>query len=79
MINSQKIKKHEEYKQIAICSYDINKHQLPQGYNLEGISTKDNGFYGEKCAGRYNVSGYTRDDGTRVSSYTRTCGAKHSG
>ena len=34
--------------------------------------TKDNG-----CIGSYSVSGYTRSDGTQVSSYTRTCGAAH--
>ena len=33
---------------------------------------KDNG-----CIGSYSVSGYTRSDGTQVSSYTRTCGAAH--
>lgn len=37
------------------------------------------GYHGENCAGTYRVSGYTRDDGTKVSSYTRTCGAKHLG
>ena len=31
------------------------------------------------CAGTYRVSGYTRQDGTEVSSYMRTCGAKHEG
>jgi len=29
------------------------------------------------CAGTYPVSGYVRKDGTEVSSYMRTCGAKH--
>jgi len=29
------------------------------------------------CVGSYPVSGYTRSDGTKVSSYTRSCGAKH--
>ena len=29
------------------------------------------------CVGSYPVSGYTRSDGTEVSAYTRTCGAKH--
>lgn len=29
------------------------------------------------CVGSYNVSGYTRSDGTSVSDYTRTCGAAH--
>ncbi len=32
-----------------------------------------------QCVGSYEVSGYTRDDGTKVDSYTRTCGAKHLG
>lgn len=31
----------------------------------------------EGCAGTYPVSGYTRDDGTKVSGYVRTCGAAH--
>ena len=31
------------------------------------------------CAGSYSVSGYTREDGTKVAGYTRTCGAKHNG
>lgn len=31
------------------------------------------------CVGSYQVSGYTRADGTEVKGYTRTCGAKHSG
>ena len=31
----------------------------------------------DNCPGRYMVSGYTRKDGTEVSSYERTCGAKH--
>ena len=29
------------------------------------------------CAGTYRVSGYKRQDGTEVSSYMCTCGAKH--
>lgn len=29
------------------------------------------------CAGTYSVSGYTRSDGTKVSSYERTCGVHH--
>ena len=33
----------------------------------------------KNCAGTYKVSGYTRDDGTKVDSYWRTCGAKHEG
>lgn len=33
----------------------------------------------KKCAGTYKVSGYTREDGTKIDSYWRTCGAKHEG
>ena len=33
----------------------------------------------KNCAGTYKVSGYTREDGTKVDSYWRTCGAKHEG
>lgn len=31
----------------------------------------------KNCAGTYKVSGYKREDGTKVDSYWRTCGAKH--
>lgn len=34
---------------------------------------------GSGCAGTYQVSGYTRADGTEVASYFRTCGAHHIG
>ena len=34
---------------------------------------------GSECAGTYPVSGYTREDGTEVSGYMRTCGAAHAG
>ncbi len=30
-----------------------------------------------ECAGTYYVKGYTRQDGTQVSGYQRTCGAAH--
>ena len=33
----------------------------------------------QNCAGTYKVSGYVREDGTKVDSYWRTCGAKHEG
>ena len=33
----------------------------------------------KNCAGTYKVSGYVREDGTKVDSYWRTCGAKHEG
>lgn len=31
----------------------------------------------KQCVGSHQVSGYTREDGTEVKGYTRTCGAKH--
>lgn len=34
-------------------------------------------YSGSGCAGTYQVSGYTRNDGVEVSSYYRTCGASH--
>lgn len=33
--------------------------------------------HSSNCAGTYSVSGYTRGDGTKVSSYERTCGVHH--
>lgn len=41
-------------------------------------------FWGErkkskKCAGTYPVKSYVKEDGTKVSGYQRTCGAKHAG
>ena len=42
--------------------------------NISGKSNSQTG-----CVGSYQVSGYTRADGTEVKSYTRTCGAKHTG
>ena len=33
----------------------------------------------KNCAGTYPVRGYKRSDGTEVSAYMRTCGAKHVG
>ncbi|MCM1265611.1 MAG: hypothetical protein NC200_05365 [Candidatus Gastranaerophilales bacterium] len=42
---------------------------------------KDKSDTGEavQCAGTYRVSGYIRSDGIKVSSYERTCVAKHMG
>ena len=44
--------------------------------NSSGTSSMSNG---SECVGSYQVSGYTRSDGTEVSGYTRTCGAAHLG
>ena len=43
-------------------------------------NTSEKQFHTQKgCVGSYQVSGYTRSDGTEVKGYTRTCGAKHAG
>ena len=47
---------------------------ISNGVNDKGKSSSQKG-----CVGSYQVSGYTRSDGTDVKSYTRTCGAKHTG
>ena len=41
--------------------------------------SKQNFIVPKGCAGTYPVSGYIRNDGIKVSAYTRTCGAKHTG
>lgn len=43
------------------------------------IPKKNNSNKTTGCVGSYPVSSYTRSDGTKVSGYTRTCGAKHRG
>jgi len=66
----------------------IKEPAPPEGYSPigEAISSSfatpisrsvNNYMTREGCAGTYPVSGYTRADGTEVSGYTRTCGAKH--
>ena len=51
---------------------DIKKHQNLLYRINNKIKNKVS-----KCVGSYPVSGYTREDGTKVDSYIRTCGAKH--
>ena len=50
------------------------KAGVNSGVNNGGSSHSQKG-----CAGSYQVSGYTRADGTKVEGYTRRCGAKHAG
>lgn len=50
------------------------KLNIPNDNKLQKQSHTQKG-----CVGSYQVSGYTRADGTEVKSYTRTCGAKHAG
>lgn len=52
------------------------EHYLRTGRRMP-ITMPSLGMHSDNCAGTYPVQGYTRDDGTKVSSYTRTCGAKH--
>ena len=50
--------------------------------NISGVNSrvnnKSNSQSQKGCDGSYHVSGYTREDGTKVEGYTRTC-YKHSG
>ena len=50
------------------------KLNIPKGEKSQKQTHSQKG-----CVGSYQVSGYTRADGTDVKSYTRTCGAKHTG
>ena len=69
---SQNLKKHKNIfnrvknKIDYIASDYIEK--LDNNTILQDIKT---------CVGSYPVSGYSRSDGTKVSGYIRTCGAKH--
>ena len=44
-MTNREIEKHEILKQAAVYSYDVNNNKIPNGYNLVGISTHENGFY----------------------------------
>lgn len=67
----------EDFKRNFPKIYEQSKYQLfhPQGKQKGGASN----IHGSSCAGTYKVSGYVRSDGIKVSSYERTCGAKHLG
>ncbi len=43
-------------------------------YSIMEFGTEEH----SQCSGSYNVSGYTRSDGTKVSPYVRSCGAHNS-
>ena len=38
------LQEHEECKQLALYSYDVNMHSLPNKHKLLGIGYMDNGF-----------------------------------
>ena len=67
----------EDFKRNFPKIYEQSKYQLfhPQGKQTGSAAN----IHGSSCAGTYKVSGYVRSDGIKVSSYERTCGAKHLG
>lgn len=70
-------KKYEEYKRKQKQDREIDYYK--RHGRKEPIRMSRTSLWGEnhRCAGSYSVSGYTREDGTKVDGYTRTCGAKH--
>ncbi len=58
---------------------DLSGRRQPKKKLNVSPNNNSNKLMPEGCAGTYQVSGYTREDGTKIASYTRTCGAKHSG
>lgn len=67
----------EDFKRNFPKIYEQSKYQLfhPQGRQTGGAAN----IHNSSCVGTYKVSGYVRSDGVKVSSYERTCGAKHLG
>ena len=63
----------ESERKIAMEIY--NNILVP--YFTQNASSQNAGV--SECAGTYPVSGYTREDGTEVRGYMRTCGAAHAG
>ena len=56
------------------------EQNVMQNDNKQFIDSNTNSQYEyikTPCVGSYEVSGYTRKDGTEVDDYIRTCGAKH--
>lgn len=68
----------DDFKRNFPKIYEQSKYQLfhSQGNKQTGGASS---ILGASCAGTYKVSGYVRSDGVKVSSYERTCGAKHLG
>ena len=58
-------------------TYDKSVNMVNSG--IDKVMTTANKIKNKvsECVGSYPVSGYTREDGTKVNGYTRTCGAKH--
>lgn len=55
----------------------ITPEKLKNDYTLENRIAKPLINRVKNCVGTYYVQGYVRSDGTKVSGYERTCGAKH--
>lgn len=69
------IEKMQEGKLIL----DLSGRRQPKKKLNVSPNNNSNKLIPEGCAGTYQVSGYTREDGTKIAGYTRTCGAKHLG
>lgn len=67
----------EDFKQNFPKIYEQSKYQLLHREEQPTGGAAD--IQHSNCAGTYKVSGYVRSDGVKVSSYERTCGAKHLG
>lgn len=75
LLNYLKRKQKEKLKNSRYHSSDY-KYYEAHGTNSPTIKPS---MYSstKQCAGIYHVNGYTREYGTKVSDYYRTCGAKH--
>ena len=68
----------EDYSDENVLKGSVEYDYYLPDYEPEG-SSKDQNNGSTPCVGSYEVSGYTRADGTEVSGYVRTCGAAHNG
>lgn len=73
--NSDDIWKYHKIENLESLS---TRKYRNNGY-IPGVNNKGKSYTTKGCVGSYQVSGYTRADGTEVKGYTRTCGAKHAG
>lgn len=68
----------EDYSDENVLKGSVEYDYYLPDYEPEG-SSEDQNNGSTPCVGSYEVSGYTRADGTEVSGYVRTCGAAHNG
>ena len=75
-IHPNAIKFKDRYNSVR-DTYDKSVNMVNRG--IDKVITTANEVKNKvsKCVGSYPVSGYTREDGTKVDGYIRTCGAKH--